>query len=151
LNWVLRKLMVAKLVKEIPSPLYISTIHHSFHAMMLDLFLSQINPIHTVTPYLFKICSAPSWPTWSLSFSFFHPPHPRLFYHYSNFGEGYTNNETPHCAFFSIHQLTSSLFHHSPVLKHLKICASVSMIGQVSHPYKTTGKVRVYVHFIWPT
>jgi hypothetical protein len=46
---------------------------------------------------------------------------------------------------FSCHliPLRSKYSSQNPVLKHLSLCSSLSVRDQVSHPYKTTGRIMV--------
>jgi hypothetical protein len=67
---LLEKLIVAQQVKKFPTfmePKHTSPIHNS---LLLYPILSQLNPVHTFTPYFFKIyiniflTSMPRSPTW---------------------------------------------------------------------------------------
>jgi len=40
--------------------------------------------------------------------------------------------------------LRTKYFLHHPVLNTLNLCSSLSAIEEVSHPYKTTGKIIIF-------
>jgi len=130
--------------------------------------LSQLHPVHTHTSHLRKIYFNPLIYAWvSQVVSFFRFPHQSPVYdsplphtrymrrpsHYSRFDhpnkicEEYRSLSSPLCTF--LHSpLTSSLLGPNILLntlfsKTLGLRSSLNASDQVSHPYKTTGKIIV--------
>ena len=132
--------------------------------------LNQLDPVHTPTSHFLKKhlnvipLSTPGPPQWSLSLRFPHqnlvhasplpicatcPAHLILlnFITWTILGEEYRSLSSSLCSF--LHSpITSSLlgpniFLNTLFSNTLRLRSSLNVSDQVSHPYKTTGKVRV--------
>jgi len=134
--------------------------------------MSQMQPVHTFTPYFPKIHSNTILPStrrsseWSLPFKLFQP---KLYMQFSSLS-CMLHAPPIQCTFVSITPPTfvaeymlwssslCSLLQTSANSSHLcpnillfsntlNFCSWLSVRGQFSHPYKATGKVIVFVMF----
>ena len=137
--------------------------------------LGQPNPVHVPTSHLLEIhpniihSSMPRSPQWSLSFRF---PHQDPIQHLSSpicatcpahlilldfitrtiLGEDYKSFSSSLCNLLHA-PVTSSLLHPNILLNTmfsntLGFLSSRNVSDQVSHPYKTTGKIPIHLHYI---
>ena len=155
--------------QEIIRILWIPKVHYRSHKCPPHVpFLNQLDPVHTPTPHFLKIHlniilpSTPGSPQWSLSLRFPtktpymplphtcwmpRPSHSSPFFHPRNIGRGV------HIMNFSLRSslhspATSSLVGSNILLNTifsntLSFLSSLNVSDQVSHPYKTTGKIMV--------
>jgi hypothetical protein len=155
--------------REIPRVLSTPKFHYRIHNSPPTVsILSQPNPVHTPTLHFIKIHpniilpSTPGSPQWSLSLRFSHPnpihasllPHPRCMPQPCQFLDFNTRTILGE-EYRSWRSLWSYL--HSPVTSsllgpnilntlfwnNLRLSCSLNISDQVSHPYKTTGKITV--------
>ena len=132
--------------------------------------LNQLDPVHTSTSYFLKthlnftITSAPGSPQWALSLRFphqipvhasplshtrhmSHQSHSSWFFTNTILGELYRSLSSPLCNFFHS-PVTSSLLGPNILLNTLfantlSLRSSLNVSDQVSHPYRTTGRIIV--------
>ena len=157
--------------QEIPGILRNTEVHYRFHKRPPPVsVLSQIDPVHILTPHLLKVHhisilpSKPGSAKWFLSLGFPNqnpvytsplphtcymprPSHSSRFYHPNNIGWAvqtikllfmYFPPITRYLVFLRSNILLNILFSNN-----LSIHSSLNVSDQVSHPYKTTGKIMV--------
>ena len=158
--------------QEIPRISRNPNVHYRTHKRPPPVsILDQPNPIHIPTFYLLEIHSniihpyMPRSPQWSLSLRFphqdpIHPPllthtrhmpspsHSSLFYHPHNIGWGVKNHFSSSLCNVLHSPVTSSLLGRNIPINTifsntLSFLSSRNVSDQVSHPYKTTGKIIV--------
>ena len=133
--------------------------------------LSQPHPVPTTPSHFLKIhlniiLPSTSWsPQWSLSLRFPHQNlvHTSPFLHTCHMprpsdsidfitrtilGEEYISLSSSLCNFLHT-PVTPSLLGPNILLNTLSLCSSLSVSGQVSHPYKTTGKIGI-IGYVMP-
>ena len=150
---------------EISRILWNPKVHYRFHTCSPPVpMLCQLDTVHTSTSYFLKIhlniilSSMPGSSKWSLSVRCPHPSpvwtfplpstcytprpsHSSWFYHTNNFGEEYRSLSSSLCSF--LHSpVTFSLL--GPNIFHRTVFSNtLNVSDQVSHPYKTPGKIIV--------
>jgi len=135
--------------------------------------LSQMNPAHNFPPYFSKIhynITLPSmtrYPKWFLSFRFSDQHFVCISHHFHRCYTPYPSHapwlDHPNKIWWSVQVMKLIIMQSSPVFCHIisfrsillstpfsykfSLCYSLSVRQQVSHPYKTTGKITVvYIH-----
>ena len=170
---LLEQLTGLQLVREIPRSSRNPKIHYRTHKRPSSVsILGQPNPVHIPTSHLLKIHpniihpSTPRSPQWSLSLQFPHqdpihplsspiratcPAHPILpdFITRTILGEEYRSFSSSLCSLL-LSPVTSSLLGPNILLNTmfsntLSFLSSRNVNDQVSHPYKTTGKI-IYIY-----
>ena len=158
--------------QEIPGVLWNPKIHYRIHNSPPPVpILSQISPIHTPTSNFLKIHlsiilpSRPGSSKWSLSLRFPYqnpvytsslpdmcymscPFHSSRFDHPKILCEECRSLRSSWWSFLQ-YPVTSSLLVPNTLLNTLTLRSSLNVSNQVSHPYKTTGKIIVL--YIWNT
>jgi len=158
--------------QEIPHIWWNPNVHYRIHKCPTPVpIMSQLDPVHVTISHFLKIhvnsisLSAPGFSKWSLSLSFPHQnpvyttplPHTRYMSRPSHSSRIYNPNKIgwavqiikllimyfsqPNCYLVS---LSPRYAPQHPILKHpQRLRSSLNVSDQVSHPYKTTGKIIV--------